>query len=200
MPRATPNGVLVLSLAGMAVVLCAGLAVVIQFGKTEIKKHARDAAAKAPAPAGPYAARIRELTPKQFAATQTDIDDYPGLGAFVNTTEPGLYLDVVSGEVLFASQDKLESTEGFAEFSKPFDPSRLDEKNTTVLGEPRLEVRSKLANSRLGWITTDPATGTRRYVINSSALRFVPARELEANGLESHRSLFPEPAAPPGEK
>jgi len=199
MPRASPNAALIITMAGMAVVLCGGLVVMMEYAKTEIKVRKGSGKAKASAvPEGPYAARIKELTRKEFAVTQLAEDDAAGFERYVRTTEPGLYLDVVSGEVLFSSLDKLEPVQGFAEFSKPFDPALLVEKEATVNGEVRLQVRSKTAGSYLGWIVNDEPGGARRYVINSSALRFVPVPELDQNGLGQHRELFsvPPTAAP----
>jgi peptide methionine sulfoxide reductase MsrB len=111
-------------------------------------------------------------------------------------TEPGLYLDIVSGEVLFSSVDKLEPVAGFAEFSKPVEAAILLEQEATVSGEARLHVRSKAANSHLGWITNDEPGGARRYVINSSALRFVPVADLEKQGLGKFRPLLDAPSRP----
>ncbi|HWB05318.1 MAG TPA: peptide-methionine (R)-S-oxide reductase [Verrucomicrobiales bacterium] len=199
MPKASPRGVLLVSMAGAALVLCGGLIVLMEYAKTELKKKGGDKTATS-GPAGPFAANIKQLTPEAYSVTQGGRDQPGFFGKYVRTKEPGLYLDAVSGEVLFTSLDKLESTQGHAEFSKPFDPARLVEKEekATETGELRLQVHSKLANTYLGWITTEPPPGGRRYVINSNALRFVPAAELEKHKLGQHAGLFSKPAdAPP---
>ncbi len=186
------------AMAGAGVVLCGALAVLTEYANTKIKVKQPPAAKTGPA--GPFAKEIAALPHYSGVVTQVGRDEAEYLGRYVRTTAPGLYLDVVSGEVLFTSLDKLETGHGYAEFSKPFDPARLEEKeepahDTRVM---RLQVRSKLANSYLGWISPEDPPGTRRYVINSAALRFVRLEDLEKNGLGMHRSLFPAtPAAPP---
>lgn len=194
MARASPSSVMIISMAGLALALCGGLAVMMQYAKTEIRLRKSGKAPDSPAgPVGPFAARIRELTTKEAAVTQLGEDDAASFGRYVATQDPGLYLDIVSGEVLFSSVDKLEPVFGYAEFSKPFDPGLLSEQEATVIGEVRLVVRSKTANSYLGWIETDETSGARRYVINSSSLKFVPVTEFEKHGLGQHRGLFPAP-------
>ena len=198
MPRAGPNVALLVTMTGMALVLCGGLMVTMEYAKTELKLKGAGEKGKAPAaPQGKFAARIKELDRDEFAVTQQGQNDSASFGRYVRTAEPGLYLDVVSGEALFSSLDKLESVFGYAEFSKPFNPAELLEQEGTVTGVSRLLVRSKTANSYLGWIEKDESSGARRYVINSSALRFVPVAELEKYGLGQHRALFPDnPPAP----
>ena len=193
MARASSKWVMLITFTGMAVVLCGALMTMMNFAKVEIKKRGSEVQPKKPnEPSGPFAARILELSREERLVTQLGNDDRPSFGRYVATKDPGLYLDIVSGEVLFTSLDKLEPILGFAEFSKPFDAALLTEQQTTILDQPRLQVKSKSAQSCLGWIATDD-NGARRYVINSSALRFVPAGDLEKNGLGQHRALFPPP-------
>jgi methionine-R-sulfoxide reductase len=190
-------------MAGMAVVLCGGLAVMTEYAKTEFKGK-KGKAQTDTGPTGAYAAKIKELRMEVYDVTQAGHDEPELGGKYVRARDPGLYVDVVSGEVLFSSLDKLEPAFGYAEFSKPFDPPHVVEKEekSADTGQMRLQLRSKLANSYLGWIITagDPP-GTRRYVVNSNALRFVPAGDLEKEGLGQHRGLFQDkPAAPPAEE
>lgn len=153
--------------------LCAGLVVMTEMAKKDlsgIKVKGKPAAGSEVKPAGRFAAEIAALSRDSVASTQRGLDDVPGMFRLVRNTEAGLYLDVVSGEVLFTSLDKLETSQS---------------------GQVRMQVRSKLANSYLGWIVKDAETGARRYVINSSALRFVPVSELGKNGLSRYEGLFP---------
>jgi peptide methionine sulfoxide reductase MsrB len=192
---------MLVSMGGLALVLCGGLIVMMEYFKTEyrIKKVNAPAAA---APAGPYDAKLKDLGPQVYSVVHGGLDQPEFFGRYVRTTEPGLYLDIVSGEVLFTSLDKLESAHGHAEFSKPFDPARLIEKEekSAAAGEVRPQVYSVKANSYLGWIAKDDPPGTRRFVINSNALQFVPVAELEKSGLGQHQALFSaKPAPPPAE-
>src|SRR6187402_955909 len=98
MPRASPNGALILTMAGMAVVLCGALVVTMEYAKTEIKVRRGEARAKTPAgPENPFATQIKNLTHREFAVTQLGEDDREFAGRHIRTSEPGLYLDVVSG-------------------------------------------------------------------------------------------------------
>lgn len=193
MARASSKWVTLATFAGMAVVLCGALMTMMKYAKLEIKKRQSEEQPKKPnEPSGPFAARIKELSSEEYVVTQLGRDDRQSFGRYVETNAPGLYLDIVSGEVLFTSLDKLDPVMGYAEFSKPFDPALLTEKEVTGSNGMRLQVNSKTAQSYLGWIHPDN-NGARRYIINSSALRFVPAAELEKNGLDRHRPLFPPP-------
>ncbi len=193
MARAGSRWVMLITVTGMAVVFCGALMIMMNFAKVEIKKRDRDKPPEKPnQPAGPFAERIKQLSHKEFAVTQRGQDDAASFGRHVEKKDPGLYLDVVSGEVLFTSLDKLDPVAGFAEFSKSFNPSLLVEQEAIVSGETKLLVKSKTAQSYLGWIITDE-NNTRRYIINSSALRFVPVSELEKKGLGQHSALFPQP-------
>ncbi len=193
MARAGSRWVTLITVTGMAVVFCGALMIMMNFATVEIKKRAGEMPpVKSNEPAGPFAERIKQLTHKEFAVTQRGQDDAASFGRYVENKDPGLYLDVVSGEVLFTSLDKLDPAAGFAEFSGAFNPSLLIEQEAVVSGETKLLVKSKTAQSYLGWITTDE-NGARRYIINSSALRFIPGAELEKNDLGQHRTLFPTP-------
>src|SRR5687768_2655523 len=109
MPKASPNGALIITMACMALVLCGALVLTIEYAKTELRvKNGVEQKKPAAAPAGPYAARIKGLDRREFAVTQQGEDEKESFGRYVRTSEPGLYLDVVSGDVLFSSLDKLE--------------------------------------------------------------------------------------------
>jgi peptide-methionine (R)-S-oxide reductase len=176
MARATPSAPLVITLVGGLVLLCVGLVVMTEYAKVELKKRDETKEQKPAAPPHPYAERLRELTQtafKSYAVTQLGEDDPPGIGRYVNSKEPGTYHDIVSREPVFSSRDKLEPQFGYAEFSKPLDPERLVEERGIIEGEERLNVKGRKSGARLGWIVTTE-DGTRRYVMNSSALEFVP--------------------------
>jgi peptide-methionine (R)-S-oxide reductase len=175
MSRGTPNGKLIVFLTAGLAVMCGGLIVMMEFAKVEIKKRGQPPEqTKATAPEHPFAARLKELTPNEFAATQGTQDDFPSMGRYVRTVAEGVYHDVVSMEPLFSSADKLEPQQGFAEFSRPLDAARLVEEQGVINGEDRLHVKGRTSGARLGWVATGD-DGTRRYVMNSSALKFVPA-------------------------
>ena len=174
MARAAPSASLVITLVGALVVLCGGLVVMVEYGKVKIKERAKG---EEPAPAGPaqpFAARLQQLERKEYAVTQLGEDNAPNFGRYVETKAPGTYHDIVSDEAVFSSRDKLEPALGYAEFSKPLDPARLVEERGMIGGEERLNVKGRSSGARLGWIVTG-ADGSRRYVLNSSALKFVPA-------------------------
>ncbi|RIV77928.1 peptide-methionine (R)-S-oxide reductase MsrB [Pelagerythrobacter aerophilus] len=129
-------------------------------------------------------AAIDKLTPEQFRVTQESGTERPGTGEYLNNKESGIYVDVVSGEPLFASSDKYESGCGWPSFTKPIEPANVDELNDTSHGMVRTEVRSKHGDSHLGHVFPDGPRdrGGLRYCINSASLRFVPKAEMEAQG------------------
>jgi peptide-methionine (R)-S-oxide reductase len=135
---------------------------------------------------------IARLTPKQFAVTQESATERPFDNEFWDNDEPGLYVDVVSGEPLFASTTKYDSGCGWPSFTKPLSAENILENSDTSLGRTRTEVRSAGGDSHLGHVFTDGPTeeGGLRYCINSAALRFVPLDELESAGYGKFESLF----------
>jgi peptide-methionine (R)-S-oxide reductase len=195
MARATPSISLVITLVGTLVVLCGGIVVMTEYAKVRLKGNPQTSEKSTTGPQGPFAARIKQLSANEHAVTQGTQDDPPHFGRYVQTSEPGLYLDTVSAEVLFSSRDKLPSMMGRAEFSAPVDASLLTEEPEVVDGESRIRVKSKKANTRLGWKAPDPE-GHTRYFLNSTALRFVPAADLEKEGLNGERKLLETPPVP----
>jgi peptide methionine sulfoxide reductase msrA/msrB len=130
------------------------------------------------------------LTPEQYQVTQQNGTERPFTGEYWNADEPGLYVDIVTGEPLFSSRDKFASHCGWPSFSKPIDPEVVVEKSDRSLGMRRVEVRSRAGDSHLGHVFTDgPADrGGLRYCINSASLRFIPLAELEAAGYGAYRN------------
>ena len=127
---------------------------------------------------------ISKLSPEQYRVTQKNGTEAPGTGEYLENKEPGIYVDVVSGEPLFASSDKFKSGCGWPSFTKPIEPATITELHDTTHGMVRTEVRSKSGDSHLGHVFSDgPADrGGLRYCINSASLRFIPRAEMEAEG------------------
>jgi len=127
---------------------------------------------------------IARLTPEQFYVTQQSGTERPGTGEYLYNKKVGIYVDVVSGEPLFASADKYESHCGWPSFTKPIEPARVSELSDRTHGMVRTEVRSAGGDSHLGHVFDDGPRdrGGLRYCINSAALRFVPKEQMEAEG------------------
>ncbi|WP_281967133.1 peptide-methionine (R)-S-oxide reductase MsrB [Roseovarius nanhaiticus] len=127
---------------------------------------------------------IARLTPEEYHVTQQSGTERPGTGKYLGNKEPGIYVDIVSGEPLFASSDKYESGCGWPSFTKPIEPAYVTELSDDTLGMRRVEVRSAHGDSHLGHVFPDGPQdrGGLRYCINSASLRFVPKDEMEAEG------------------
>jgi peptide-methionine (R)-S-oxide reductase len=127
---------------------------------------------------------IANLTSEQYRVTQQNGTERSGTGEYLHNNEPGIYVDIVSGEPLFASSDKFESGCGWPSFTKPIEPFNVNELRDTRHGMIRTEVRSTHADSHLGHVFPDgPADlGGLRYCINSASLRFIHRDDMEAEG------------------
>ena len=127
---------------------------------------------------------VEALDPVQYHVTQENGTERPGTGAYLGNKEPGIYVDIVSGEPLFASSDKYESGCGWPSFVKPIEPAHVRELQDRSLGMVRTEVRSAHGDSHLGHVFPDGPRerGGLRYCINSAALRFVHRDDMEAEG------------------
>jgi peptide-methionine (R)-S-oxide reductase len=127
---------------------------------------------------------IAALDAEQFRVTQQNGTERPGTGAYLDNKEPGIYVDIVSGEPLFASADKYESGCGWPSFTKPIEPAHVNELRDTTHGMIRTEVRSTHGDSHLGHVFPDGPRdrGGLRYCINSASLRFVHRDDMEAEG------------------
>ncbi|MBV7520846.1 peptide-methionine (R)-S-oxide reductase MsrB [Ensifer sp. ENS12] len=127
---------------------------------------------------------IRKLTPEQFRVTQQSGTERPFTGEYNNNKRPGIYVDIVSGEPLFASSDKFDSGCGWPSFTKPIVPANVEELHDRSHGMIRTEVRSKHGDSHLGHVFPDGPRdrGGLRYCINSASLRFIPREEMESEG------------------
>lgn len=127
---------------------------------------------------------IARLTPEQFRVTQQNGTERPFTGEYNDNKQPGIYVDIVSGEPLFASSDKFESGCGWPSFTKPIEPAYVTEHHDTTHGMVRTEVRSAHGDSHLGHVFPDGPRdrGGLRYCINSASLRFIHRDEMEAEG------------------
>jgi len=127
---------------------------------------------------------VSALTPEQYRVTQESGTERPGTGPLLGNKAPGIYVDIVSGEPLFASSDKYESGCGWPSFTKPIEPANVAELRDMTHGMLRTEVRSKHGDSHLGHVFPDGPRdrGGLRYCINSASLRFVAREDMEAEG------------------
>jgi len=135
---------------------------------------------------------IAKLSPEQYRVTQQNATERPFDNAYWNNHEPGLYVDIVSGEPLFTSRDKFDSGCGWPSFTKPIEPENVLENRDTSHGMIRTEVRSTHGDSHLGHVFPDGPreAGGLRYCINSASLRFIPLDKLESEGYSEYRKLF----------
>jgi methionine-R-sulfoxide reductase len=135
---------------------------------------------------------ISRLSPEQYRVTQEAETEPPFNNAYWDNEEPGLYVDAVSGEPLFASVDKYDSGTGWPTFTRPIEAENVVELQDSTLGVIRTEVRSAHGDSHLGHVFDDgpPEAGGLRYCMNSAAFRFIPRDDLERAGYGEYRNVF----------
>jgi peptide-methionine (R)-S-oxide reductase len=135
---------------------------------------------------------ISRLSPEEFQVTQRSGTERPFENAYWDHDEPGIYVDIVSGEPLFSSLDKFDSSCGWPSFIKPVEADNLEERADGTHGMSRTEVRSSHGDSHLGHVFDDGPkdAGGLRYCINSASLRFIPLDELESTGYGKYLELF----------
>lgn len=124
------------------------------------------------------------LSPEAYEVTQNSMTEHAFTGEYWDQFEPGIYVDITTGEPLFSSSDKFDAGCGWPSFSKPIDPDTIREHKDTSYGMVRTEVRSRTGDAHLGHVFDDGPTalGGERYCINSAALRFIPKDQMEAEG------------------
>jgi peptide-methionine (R)-S-oxide reductase len=137
-------------------------------------------------------AAVDGLSPQQYHVTQENGTELPFTGEYCDNHEPGIYVDIVSGEPLFASVNKFDSGSGWPSFTRPIDADLVVEKRDRSHFMERIEVRSIHADSHLGHVFPDGPTeaGGLRYCINSASLRFIHRDDLEAQGYGQYLRLF----------
>ena len=137
-------------------------------------------------------AAVDALSPEQYHVTQENGTELPFTGEYFNNHEPGIYVDIVSGEPLFASVNKFDSGSGWPSFTQPINTDSLVERRDRSHFMDRVEVRSAHADSHLGHVFPDGPTeaGGLRYCINSASLRFIHRDDLDAEGYGQYLRLF----------
>jgi methionine-R-sulfoxide reductase len=131
------------------------------------------------------------LTDEQYNVTQCEGTEFAFRNEYWDNHEPGIYVDVISGEPLFTSTDKFDSGTGWPSFTKPIDPNLIVKNEDNSYGMQRVEVRSKMGDSHLGHVFDDgPGPTGLRYCINSASLRFIPKDKMEEEGYGEFLSLI----------
>lgn len=136
--------------------------------------------------------KLKELSELQYQVTQNSATERPFNNEFWDNNQPGIYVDIVSGEALFSSLDQYDAGCGWPSFTRPLVADEVTEHKDSTHGMLRVEVRAATSDSHLGHVFTDgPSnTGGLRYCINSASLRFIPLSELEAQGYSEYLTLF----------
>lgn len=139
-----------------------------------------------------FSQKISQLNKTQKHVTQHDGTEAPFDNEYWDNHREGIYVDVVSGEVLFSSKDKFDSGSGWPSFTKPIDADNVTTDTDYKIGYERTEVRSKTADSHLGHVFDDGPQdkGGKRYCINSASLRFIPKEDLEKEGYGKYKKEF----------
>lgn len=137
-----------------------------------------------------YKDKIKNLTPLQYNVTKKNATEPPFQNEYHDEFREGIYVDIISDEVLFSSQEKFDSHCGWPSFTKPVNSELVLEKKDYSQGMIRTEVRSKNPDSHLGHVFNDGPNGNLRYCINSASIRFIPKEDMEKEGYSEYLKLF----------